>query len=1521
MTNAAKHFDPQIGIDIHMYELVPGTPPVPLPTAHISMVLDPFDYLPFIGATVQVAGVKRAIAGTGGVSVHIPLALWVPFLRAPEGPQFDDEIFMGSKTVLADDSPFSRMGMPVLDCSFIGMVPPFRLKKPEKPHMSMSMPTAVNLAIPDSVFIGGPPTISMMAIATKLGFAALGKGFKALRRTKGFQRAEEAFNKARQKLFKNMEPGFLKCKVLRAEPVDIRDGSVSVSHEDFYIPGRLPLTWSRNYSSNNSHDGICGYGWQTPADFRLEVDADGTVLFFETNGVAVFPHLPKAAGADHAVTEFVDGARLSWIRNDSVDELHVVTKDDLRYVFRKPAPDTVPLVQALNLQIQKIEDLCGNHWRFERVDGHLIRIIENGINELAGRFIEVYESAEKIHQLSLHDPATGLNHPLVAYKYHDNDLIAAIDVLDGARTFSYEHHHMVRHVDRLGLSFHYSYDSGWRVIHAWGDQGLHDYHFAYDFLLRETEITDSLGHISLIKFGEDNLPLCEIDALGGVTIFEYDGMGRTTAVVDPMNGRTEFTYDERGNLLKLLQADGSTLVMSFDDTNHMTTLVDANGQHWRRRWDERGLLSEQCSPLGACSRFFYNTRGQLVTHINPRGANTTLAFDRYGCISQLTDPLGHSSHFEHDARGCLKRHIDPLGDVAEYSYDAKGRLLQVHSAGATPIQYQYDLEDQLVSHTDKKGVLTRMEYVGTGKLAKRVQGDGHVLQYFYNTEEQLVSLTNQRNESYQLKRDALGRIVEEVDYWEQSRQYLYDASGNLLNAVDPLGRAISYVIDRLGRIVKKTTPDNDNPLLQTHETFCYDKNGALIEMRNSHRHILRRFDADGRLSEELQDGFQITYQRDAAGNRLVRETSAGNQIVASYDLCDQLASIVINDGLPISIERDALGRAVNEYLSASVQRQLSYDATGNLTAQTVLRDQTSLFAVSYEYDCNGNQTRRDDSEHGSDLYSYDPLGNILRHTNPAGKVTEFINDAAGDRLRTRILQREMKLVAGAEDQAEMSWNREGTYENSHYVFDRTGNLIRRDSDSLSSANTSGASSTLQLRWDANQRLIESNKDGQVTRYGYDPLGRRVFKRNLTHTTWFFWDGDALLGDVRQVNNTLEFSDIWSGDNVVNFIVARRRLSALKTLHSQTREFVYYPGTFSPLALIEQQTKSSGPIAHAKPEKDRGPVVNSLSRPPIDSREGIFPGGSGGLSGMGGLGSIRLGVIAESVSDTNLHTDIAGLYTAAGLGLGAVIRLPNQPDYLSPSSTIPGQFSSSEVGIDGAPIEEETKDRVFHYHCDPNGCPTRLTDRKGQVVWSAGGSVWGDLLQKHISIVDNPIRLQGQYCDEETGLHYNRYRYYDPHIGQFIALDPIGLAGGDNLYQYAPNLIGWIDPLGLAKDKGYKVSAQTAGGDALARGVHVNVHGPGLPAAGGHVGLVPNAKGDGLNLVPVDAATRNLKDNQWAKVHKSVGDYLESNVDRMSKAAQAGVDAYPNTARAREMEKVRDILNGHSEKGAGAARCW
>jgi RHS repeat-associated protein len=96
-----------------------------------------------------------------------------------------------------------------------------------------------------------------------------------------------------------------------------------------------------------------------------------------------------------------------------------------------------------------------------------------------------------------------------------------------------------------------------------------------------------------------------------------------------------------------------------------------------------------------------------------------------------------------------------------------------------------------------------------------------------------------------------------------------------------------------------------------------------------------------------------------------------------------------------------------------------------------------------------------------------------------------------------------------------------------------------------------------------------------------------------------------------------------------------------------------------------------------------------------------------------------------------------------------------------------------------------------------------------VVWEPRFSGFGEFRGaewRDDRVFDEPLRFAGQYADEETGLHYNTFRYYDPGTGRFVSQDPIGLAGGLNLYRYAPNPVSWIDPWGWVGETtpGYNV---------------------------------------------------------------------------------------------------------------------
>ena len=92
----------------------------------------------------------------------------------------------------------------------------------------------------------------------------------------------------------------------------------------------------------------------------------------------------------------------------------------------------------------------------------------------------------------------------------------------------------------------------------------------------------------------------------------------------------------------------------------------------------------------------------------------------------------------------------------------------------------------------------------------------------------------------------------------------------------------------------------------------------------------------------------------------------------------------------------------------------------------------------------------------------------------------------------------------------------------------------------------------------------------------------------------------------------------------------------------------------------------------------------------------------------------------------------------------------------------------------------------------------MTDKDGNLLWFGNYTGWGRL-KGETKVTDSayqPFRLQNQYADRETGLHYNFFRYYEPDAGRFVNQDPIGLEGGDNIYLFSPNIQSWIDPLGL-----------------------------------------------------------------------------------------------------------------------------
>ena len=127
----------------------------------------------------------------------------------------------------------------------------------------------------------------------------------------------------------------------------------------------------------------------------------------------------------------------------------------------------------------------------------------------------------------------------------------------------------------------------------------------------------------------------------------------------------------------------------------------------------------------------------------------------------------------------------------------------------------------------------------------------------------------------------------------------------------------------------------------------------------------------------------------------------------------------------------------------------------------------------------------------------------------------------------------------------------------------------------------------------------------------------------------------------------------------------------------------------------------------------------------------------------------------------------------------------------------GSLIKAYVRLHGEPLTQiASNGEVSYYHNDHLGTPQKMTDAAGAEVWAADYLPFGRA-DVTIGTVENHLRFAGQYFDAGTGLHYNYQRHYDPSTGRDLTPDPIGLAGGINLYLYAAtNPTNLIDPLGL-----------------------------------------------------------------------------------------------------------------------------
>nr|WP_264484604.1 RHS repeat-associated core domain-containing protein [Proteus sp. NMG38-2] len=181
-----------------------------------------------------------------------------------------------------------------------------------------------------------------------------------------------------------------------------------------------------------------------------------------------------------------------------------------------------------------------------------------------------------------------------------------------------------------------------------------------------------------------------------------------------------------------------------------------------------------------------------------------------------------------------------------------------------------------------------------------------------------------------------------------------------------------------------------------------------------------------------------------------------------------------------------------------------------------------------------------------------------------------------------------------------------------------------------------------------------------------------------------------------------------------------------------------------------------------------------------------------------------------------------------------------------------------------PTARYQRGKLHYVVTDHQGTPREIFSEKGIVSWAGRLNTWGQMAfwQSHDDYADNDpeytechFRFAGQYEDKESGLYYNRFRYYDKDTGQYISPDPIELLGGFNPYGYVHCPTGWVDPFGLAGedcDKLLKLnSAQRKNISNLREGKDVTVRNveearqllDNMPELRPHIDLFPAKSGE------------------------------------------------------------------------------
>jgi RHS repeat-associated protein len=824
-----------------------------------------------------------------------------------------------------------------------------------------------------------------------------------------------------------------------------------------------------------------------------------------------------------------------------------------------------------------------------------------------------------------------------------------------------------------------------------------------------------------------------------------------------------YRYDAYRHLIEASNAVGDSERYDYDDAHVILQRQLAGGASFFWEWERSGKAARCVRHWASFSqmntRYVWADDGSVAVHYVD-GTEETYVHDERARLVRKVEADGGEQLKAYDSSGRLIAEQDALGTVTEYRYDEVGRLIALIPPDDAPTSYEY--RNGFLHKRTRGDAVWIYRRNAEGDVTEAVDPDGQVTHYYYDTRGQLLSIRYPDSSRHRLVWNALGQLTEETLPDGGVRRFSYDALGRRTTTADEHGAVTRQHWDAVGRLIQTTFPTGstraysygaygqvtaERDELGRITRYEYDDDLHLVSRRINPdgTRVQYRYDHAQLLLTEIENESGEKYRLDYTPTGLIRQESGfdGRRTAYAYDLNGHLLEKTEfgDDGsqLVTAYARDAAGRLLIKTLPDGIKVTYQYDRLGRLIGV----DDGQNHPLAFEYD----RQDRLITEHqgwGTLRYRYDACGQLKRMRLPDNSVLDY-RHAKGGAL-TDIDLNGTPLTRHVYQSGRELQRQQGLLL-SEYSYDDQGRLLahavghQRDSlyrrDYAYSAN-------------GNLAHIADSRHGQRT-YGYDTLDRLIRVRHSRD----------------------ELPESFAHDPAGNLLMQDRpgpsQIKGNRLLMQGDRHYDY--DAFGNL-IRERRGRAQTLVTEYRYDCQHRLI--GLTRPD------------------GQTASYRYDAFGRRISKT------VGDATTEFFWQGDhLVAESSESEYRSYIYE-PGTFRPLTL-LDG---KGPKKACPFYYQLDHLGTPQELTDYSGDIVWSAQYDAYGKVAALTLAgddYLNQPLRFQGQYFDGESGLHYNRHRYYDPRLGRYLTPDPIKLAGGLNQYQYVPSPTGWVDPLGLSSN--------------------------------------------------------------------------------------------------------------------------